>query len=381
MEPVYLVLENGMAFAGHPIGAWKGTDSGLETVGELVFTTGMTGYLETLTDPSYAGQIILQTFPMIGNYGLIPEDFEGACHAKGYVVRELCDAPSNFRSEGTLDSFLKEQGIPGICGVDTRALTRLIREQGVMNACLCRSVPEDLRPVKAYAVQHVVSQVSTPTPQVFEPWNTENVSPCPTSATPNNLSFNISHSTLFNVVLLDYGAKRNIIRSLQKRGCRVTLLPHDTTAEEILAMAPDGLMLSNGPGDPAENVFEVTELRKLVGKLPIFGICLGHQLCALAMGGRTYKLKYGHRGANQPVTDGVRTWITIQNHGYAVETASMQGIARLSFRNANDQSCEGLDYPGKRCFTVQFHPEACAGPHDTEFLFDRFLQMMRGEED
>jgi carbamoyl-phosphate synthase small subunit len=169
MDIVYLVLENGMAFAGHPIGAWKGTDPGLETVGELVFTTGMTGYLETLTDPSYAGQIILQTFPMIGNYGLIPEDFEGACHAKGYVVRELCDAPSNFRNEGTLDTFLKEQGIPGICGVDTRALTRLIREQGVMNACLCRAVPEDLSPVKAYAVQHVVSRVSTPTVQVFEP--------------------------------------------------------------------------------------------------------------------------------------------------------------------------------------------------------------------
>ena len=161
----------------------------------------------------------------------------------------------------------------------------------------------------------------------------------------------------------------------------MTLLPHDTAAEEILAMAPDGLMLSNGPGDPAENVFEVQQLRKLVGKLPIFGICLGHQLCALAMGGRTYKLKYGHRGANQPVTDGARTWITTQNHGYAVETESMQGIAHLSFRNANDGSCEGLDYPGKRCFTVQFHPEACAGPHDTEFLFDRFLRMMRGEED
>ena len=335
MDIVYLVLENGMAFAGHPIGAWKGIDPGIETVGELVFTTGMTGYLETLTDPSYAGQIILQTFPMIGNYGLIPEDFEGACHAKGYVVRELCDAPSNFRSEGTLDTFLKEQGIPGICGVDTRALTRLIREQGVMNACLCRSVPEDLKPVKAYAVQHVVSRVSTPTVQVFEPWNAENGSPC--STCPSD------HSTFYNVALLDYGAKRNIIRSLQKRGCRVTLLPHDTTAEEILAMAPDGLMLSNGPGDPAENVFEVEQLRKLVGKLPIFGICLGHQLCALAMGGKTYKLKYGHRGANQPVTDGV--------------------------------------YPGKRCFTVQFHPEACAGPHDTEFLFDRFLRMMRGEEE
>ena len=364
METVYLVLENGMAFAGHPIGAWKGSDSGFETVGELVFTTGMTGYLETLTDPSYAGQIILQTFPMIGNYGLIPEDFEGACHAKGYVVRELCDAPSNFRSEGTLDSFLKEQGIPGICGVDTRALTRLIREQGVMNACLCRTVPEDLGPVKDYGVRNVVSKVSTPTAEVFEPRNTGDGSLC-----------------AFHVALLDYGAKRNIIRSLQKRGCRVTLLPHDTAAEEILAMAPDGLMLSNGPGDPAENVFEVEQLRKLVGKLPIFGICLGHQLCALAMGGRTYKLKYGHRGANQPVTDGARTWITTQNHGYAVETESMQGIAHLSFRNANDGSCEGLDYPGNRCFTVQFHPEACAGPHDTEFLFDRFLRMMRGEED
>jgi len=368
MKKAYLVLNNGRVFEGTRIGA-EG-----DGLGELVFTTGMTGYLETLTDPSYAGQIILQTFPLIGNYGLIPEDFEGACHAKGYVVRELCDAPSNFRSRGTLDTFLKEQGIPGICGVDTRALTRLIREQGVMNACLCRTVPEDLKPVKAYAVQHVVAQVSTPAAQVFEPWNTGDGSPC---------SENTENRPLcsYNVALLDYGAKRNIIRSLQKRGCRVTLLPHDTTAEEILAMAPDGLMLSNGPGDPAENVFEVEQLRKLVGKLPIFGICLGHQLCALAMGGKTYKLKYGHRGANQPVTDGVRTWITTQNHGYAVETESMQGIAHLSFRNANDGSCEGLDYPGKRCFTVQFHPEACAGPHDTEFLFDRFLRMMRGEED
>ena len=193
METVYLVLENGMAFAGHPIGAWKGIDPGLETVGELVFTTGMTGYLETLTDPSYAGQIILQTFPLIGNYGLIPEDFEGACHAKGYVVRELCDAPSNFRSRGTLDTFLKEQGIPGICGVDTRALTRLIREQGVMNACLCRTVPENLSPVKAYAVQHVVAQVSTPAAQVFEAntgdgslcfRNTENRPPCSMAQRP-----------------------------------------------------------------------------------------------------------------------------------------------------------------------------------------------------
>ncbi len=351
-----------MAFTGHPIGAWE--DSGEETaaLGELVFTTGMTGYLETLTDPSYAGQIILQTFPMIGNYGLIPQDFEGECFAGGYVVRELCDAPSNFRSEGKLDSFLKARGIPGICGVDTRAVTRIIREEGVMNACLCRAIPTDLSPLVDYRVEKVVPLVSTREKQVF----------AADGAFPE--------AAQHRVVLIDYGAKRNIIRSLTARGCSVTLVPHDTPAEEILAMKPDGVMLSNGPGDPAENVYEVEQIRRLVGRLPLFGICLGHQLCALAMGGSTYKLKYGHRGANQPVTDGTRTWITTQNHGYAVQSESMQGIARLSFRNANDQSCEGLDYPGKQCFTVQFHPEACAGPRDTGFLFDRFLAMMRGKE-
>ena len=359
MENVYLVLENGMAFPGHPIGAWKAEKTVLESVGELVFTTGMTGYLETLTDPSYAGQIIMQTFPMIGNYGLIPSDFEGDCYARGYVVRELCGDPSNFRSEGPLDQFLKEKGIAGICGVDTRAITRIIREQGVMNACLCREVPEDLNPVRRYQVEKAVSEVSTRRREDYVPMLSEN--------------------ELLHVVLIDYGAKRNIIRCLNNRGCRVTVVPHSTKAEEILALRPNGIMLSNGPGDPAENVFEVEQIRKLVGKLPIFGICLGHQLCALAMGGKTYKLKYGHRGANQPVSDGKRTWITTQNHGYAVDTESMLGIAELSFRNANDESCEGLMYPGKKCFTVQFHPEACAGPRDTEFLFDRFLDMMREE--
>ena len=373
MNTVYLVLENGMAFTGHPIGAWKGSGD-FEAVGELVFTTGMTGYLETLTDPSYAGQIIMQTFPLIGNYGLIPGDFEGKCHARAYVVRELCDSPSNFRSEGTLDSFLKQQGIPGICGVDTRALTRLIREHGVMNACLCREVPRELDPVRNYTVKNAVSEVSTREKQIFEAGAEDSAGG--TTRKPDSVA-----DRPLEVALLDYGAKRNIIRSLQQRGCRVTLLPHDTGAEEILAMRPDGLMLSNGPGDPAENLFEIAQLRKLIGRLPVFGICLGHQLCALAMGGKTYKLHYGHRGANQPVTDGVRTWITTQNHGYAVETESMQGIARLSFQNANDRSCEGLDYPGMRCFTVQFHPEACAGPRDTAFLFDRFVRMMRGEEE
>ena len=372
----YLVLENGMVFEGRAIGCWPDSDAEA-AVGELVFTTGMTGYLETLTDPSYAGQIIMQTFPMIGNYGVISQDFEGKSFAKGYVVHELIDTPSNFRSEGKLDAFLKEQGIPGICGVDTRALTRLIRENGVMNACLYQSsefkvqsanmpgLPERIR---EYQVKNVVAEVSTKEVLEFGP------------GSPTSAACSCAEGETLHVVLIDYGAKRNIIRCLVKRGCRVTVVPHDTPAEEILALKPDGVMLSNGPGDPAENEFEVQQIAKLVGKLPVFGICLGHQLTALAMGGKTYKLKYGHRGANQPVTDGKRTWITTQNHGYAVESESMKGTAQLSFRNANDQSCEGLEYPGKRCFTVQFHPEACAGPHDTEFLFDRFLRMMRGEE-
>ena len=372
----YLVLENGMVFEGRAIGCWPDSDAEA-AVGELVFTTGMTGYLETLTDPSYAGQIIMQTFPMIGNYGVISQDFEGKSFAKGYVVHELIDTPSNFRSEGKLDAFLKEQGIPGICGVDTRALTRLIRENGVMNACLYQSsefkvqssnmpgLPERIR---EYQVKNAVAEVSTKEMLEFGP------------GSPTSAACSCAEGETLHVVLIDYGAKRNIIRCLVKRGCRVTVVPHDTTAEEILALKPDGVMLSNGPGDPAENEFEVQQIAKLVGKLPVFGICLGHQLTALAMGGKTYKLKYGHRGANQPVTDGKRTWITTQNHGYAVESESMKGTAQLSFRNANDQSCEGLEYPGKRCFTVQFHPEACAGPHDTEFLFDRFLRMMRGEE-
>ena len=372
----YLVLENGMVFEGRAIGCWPDSDAEA-AVGELVFTTGMTGYLETLTDPSYAGQIIMQTFPMIGNYGVISQDFEGKSFAKGYVVHELIDTPSNFRSEGKLDAFLKEQGIPGICGVDTRALTRLIRENGVMNACLYQSsefkvqssnISGLLERIREYQVKNVVAEVSTKEVLEFGP------------GSPTSAACSCAEGETLHVVLIDYGAKRNIIRCLVKRGCRVTVVPHDTTAEEILALKPDGVMLSNGPGDPAENEFEVQQIAKLVGKLPVFGICLGHQLTALAMGGKTYKLKYGHRGANQPVTDGKRTWITTQNHGYAVESESMKGTAQLSFRNANDQSCEGLEYPGKRCFTVQFHPEACAGPHDTEFLFDRFLRMMRGEE-
>ena len=355
MEKAYLVLNNGRVFEGRRIGA-EG-----DGLGELVFTTGMTGYLETLTDPSYAGQIILQTFPLIGNYGVIPADFEGPCLARGYVVRELCETPSNFRSEYPLDRFLKERHIPGICGVDTRALTRIIREEGVMNALICSEPPADLTAIKSYAVRDGVKTASCKAPQSFPAEGEEK----------------------FHVALLDYGAKHHIVESLQERGCRVTVLPHDTGAEAVLALRPDGLMLSNGPGDPKENSLEIQELQKLIGKLPVFGICLGHQLAALALGGETVKLKYGHRGANQPVKDRKtgRCFITSQNHGYAVLAESVADIAELRYVNANDFSCEGLDYPGHRCFTVQFHPEASAGPHDTGFLFDRFVRMMGGEED
>ena len=353
MKKAYLVLNNGRVFEGTRIGA---DGDGL---GELVFTTGMTGYLETLTDPSYAGQIILQTFPLIGNYGVIPEDFEGPCLAKGYVVRELCETPSNFRSEYALDAFLKEHHIPGICAVDTRALTRIIREEGVMNALICDEVPGDLSVIQNYAVLGGVAQASCKEAHVFPAAGGEK----------------------YHVALLDYGAKHHIVESLQERGCRVTVLPHDTAAEDVLALKPDGLMLSNGPGDPMENVFEIEQLKKLIGRLPVFGICLGHQLAALALGGETVKLKYGHRGANQPVKDlkTGRCFITSQNHGYAVVAESVKDIAELRYINANDFSCEGLDYPGARCFTVQFHPEASAGPHDTGFLFDRFVDLMGGE--
>ena len=351
MKKGYLVLQDGRVFEGVRFGA------NADTIGELVFTTGMCGYIETLTDPSYAGQIVMQTYPLIGNYGIIREDFEGNCCVKGYVVREYCDAPSNFRTDCDLDTYLKEQNVPGLYGVDTRELTRIIREHGVMNATICDEVPADLKPVETYAVVGVVEAVTCKEPTVHPAVGEE----------------------MFKVSLLDYGAKNNIIRELQKRGCTVTVLPATTSAEDILTSDPDGVMLSNGPGDPAENVYQIEQIKKLLGKVPMFGICLGHQLTALAAGGKTYKLKYGHRGVNQPVRDmnGVRTYITSQNHGYAVDSDSIR-TGRLSFANANDGTCEGIDYPGLKAFTVQFHPEACTGPKDTSFLFDRFVELMKG---
>ena len=330
MKKGYLILQDGQVFEGVRFGAET------DTVGELVFTTGMCGYVETLTDPSYAGQIVMQTYPLIGNYGIIREDFEGACCVKGYVVREYCDTPSNFRTDCDLDTYLKEQGVPGLCGVDTRELTRIIREHGVMNAAICDEIPADLTPIKTYAITGVVEAVSCKEPDRY-------------------------------------------VRELQKRGCTVTVLPATTSAEEILAADPDGVMLSNGPGDPAENTYQIEQIRKLLGKVPMFGICLGHQLTALAAGGSTYKLKYGHRGVNQPVRDlnGVRTYITSQNHGYAVDGDTVK-LGKVRFVNANDGTCEGIDYPELKAFTVQFHPEACTGPKDTSFLFDQFVELMKG---
>ncbi len=351
MKKAYLVLADGSVFPGESIGA------DADSIGELVFTTGVCGYLETLTDPSYAGQIVMQTFPQIGNYGLISSDFEGKTAVRGYVVHEMCDHPSNFRCEGLLQDWLIAQGIPAIAGVDTRAITRHLRDHGVMNAKICREVPSDLKEIREYAVCGAVDQVTRKEKTVFPPEGEKR----------------------FSVVLIDYGMKRNILGKLTKRGCQVTAVPAGTSAEEILALRPDGIMLSNGPGDPAENTFCIEQIRKLLGKVPLFGICLGHQLTALALGGKTEKMKFGHHGGNQPVRDlkTGRTWITSQNHGYAVLADSIpQG--ELRFVNANDGTCEGMYYPALKAFTTQFHPEACAGPTDTGFLFEQFCDMMGG---
>ena len=357
----YLLLANGMVFAGQSVGA-EGV-----TVGEVVFATGMVGFQETLTDPSYYGQIITQTYPLIGNYGMNKDDMESdKIWAKGYIVREACKTPSNWRCEETLDSFLKKNNTIGIEGIDTRHLTRIIRESGVMNGAILTTFdPADpankaetdklLEEIRAYAVTDAVKSVTCAEPEVY----------------------NEKGET--HIVLMHYGCKRNIIRCLVKRGCKVTVMPAFATAEEVAALDPDGIMLSNGPGDPTDNVDQIAQIAKLFGRIPMFGICLGHQLMALAQGGSTVKLKYGHRGVNQPARDvcGTRTFLTSQNHGYAVVPESVKtGVIR--YVNANDGTCEGVDYPDLQAFSVQFHPEACSGPHDTAFLFDRFCDLMGG---
>ena len=331
----YLILENGTVFEGKSFGAEK------ETMGELVFTTAMTGYLETLTDPSYYGQVVIQTFPLIGNYGVIPSDFESKVPSlRGYIVREWCQAPSNFRCEGDLDTFLKESDIPGIYGLDTRALTRIVREYGVLNCKIAYSgevTEEELAEIKAYKIEQAVESTTISEKEEFKAENGD-----------------------LNVVLMDFGAKHNIGRELVKRGCNVTVVPAHTTAEQIKAMNPDGIMLSNGPGDPSDNTAIIAELKKLC----------------------EYKLKYGHRGANQPAkeVETGRVYITSQNHGYAVVSDSMPENAVESFVNGNDDTCEGVKYTNMPSFSVQFHPEACGGPHDTAFLFDRFIDLMKNNK-
>lgn len=342
---VYLTLENGRQFTGYAFGAQK------EVVGELVFTTGMTGYIETLTDPSYYGQIVTQTFPLIGNYGMIEADTESKKPwVTAYIVREKCDEPSNFRCGGTIDDYLKKQGIPGIYGIDTRELTKIVREAGVMNAAITKKPLKDLDEVRAYTIKDAVKSVTCDEIEYL--------------GDPNGIK----------VAVWDFGAKRNIMRELAKRGCYCMKVPSYYTAEQILALEPQGLMLTNGPGDPSENTEVIANIKKLAGKLPIFGICLGHQLFALAMGGRTKKMKYGHRGSNQPVKnlDTGRVYISSQNHGYEVISSSVEG-GKLSFVNANDGTCEGFEYPELNAYTVQFHPEACGGPMDASFLFDKFI--------
>jgi len=345
MKKAYLVLENEMVFEGYRIGSEK------DSVGELVFNTGVVGYIEMLTDASYYGQIVMQTFPLAGNYGMIEEDMGSKPALFGYVVRELCEEPSNFRTDYTLDKFLKDNDIPGICGVDTRALTRIIRENGVMNAKICSEVPTDFTEIKNFKIVNAVSAVS----------NTEKT---------------VEGEGKTKVALINYGEKTALVNELTNRGCEVTVYPHNTKAEDIQGY--DGVVLSGGPGDPSEHTFEIEQIAKLCGKLPIFAVGLGHQLLALAAGGKTGKLKYGHRGGNQPVKDlvGTRTYITGQNHGYVVESVPN---AKVIYENANDGTCEGLEYEDIKAFSVQFNPETANGPHDTGFLFDRFIKTMGGE--
>lgn len=359
-KKAYLMLADGQIFEGRSFGA-KGT-----VIGEVVFTTGLTGYQETLTDPSYYGQIVTQTFPLIGNYGVNHEDNESArSYVSGYIVREWCNTPSNFRMEGNVNDFLIEHNIIGIHNIDTRRLTRIIREVGVMNGVITTEdvyAKKDvlLAQIKDYEIKDAVKNVTN--------------------------SETITYSGVdpkYKVALFDFGYKRNIRQELVNRGCEVVVVPADTKADAIKAMNPDGIMFSNGPGDPSENV-EIIENIKEIEKLgiPIFGICLGHQLMALANGGRTEKLKYGHRGANQPVIDleSGLTYVTSQNHGYAVVGESIDPeIGHVSHINANDKTCEGIRYNKINAFTVQFHPEAHGGPLDTAYLFDEFIKSMDKE--
>lgn len=386
----FLILEDGTVFEGTHIGADK------EIISEIVFNTSMAGYLEVLTDPSYAGQAVCMTYPLIGNYGICREDMESRkLWPDGFIVRELSRIPSNFRSNATIQEFLEEYGIPGIAGIDTRALTKILREKGTMNGMITTKEPTDMEELKvrlkAYSVGDVVEIVTCEHKYSLK-GVTDLSENGPISGSAKYTGEKEKRPSLVRklngkgkkVALLDLGAKENIARNLVQRGCDVTVYPAGTTADEIFADHPDGIMLSNGPGDPKSCTQIIKNIKDLYdGDIPIFAICLGHQLMALATGADTYKMKYGHRGGNHPVKDlsTGRVYISSQNHGYVVDMDKLDPkIATPAFVNVNDGTCEGLSYTGKNIFTVQFHPEACPGPQDSGYLFDRFIEMMEVEK-
>jgi carbamoyl-phosphate synthase small subunit len=371
-RPAKLALANGKVFNGKAFGA----DG--EVHGEVVFNTSMTGYQEILTDPSYTGQIVTMTYPLIGNYGINSEDVESkGLFLKGFIVKELCEFPSNYRSTESLDSYLKRNRVVGLQGIDTRSLVRQIRTQGAMKGLLSTVDLDDASLLNK--VQQAPGLVGRDLVQEVMP--------------KDNCSWEISLSELGrpadfvsgagrangpHVVAIDYGMKWNIPRYLRDVGCRVTIVPGTATAKEILALNPDGVFLSNGPGDPEPLTYAIETIRGLLGKKPIFGICLGLQLLGLAFGGKTYKLRFGHRGANQPVLNRRtgKVEITSQNHGFAVDSASLPDDVEVTHINLNDQTAEGIRHKKFPAFGVQYHPEAAAGPHDSHYLFSEFLQMM-----
>lgn len=354
-EKAYLVLEDGTWFEGYSFGAKK------SKLGEIVFNTGMTGYQEILSDPSYCEQIITMTYPLIGNYGINLDDFEALePHIAGMVVREISPLASNWRQTTTLHELLEEKGIPGIYGIDTRKLTRIIRSSGTMRARIIAGVTELDRTTEFDLLQST-------------PLSTNQVSKVSTKTAYHCPGVNK------RVVLMDFGTKTNIVRELTQRHCDVRVVPHDTTAQEILALQPDGVLLSNGPGDPKDVQTAIDAVRELLGKVPLFGICLGHQLFALACGADTEKMKFGHRGSNHPVKEleTGKVMITSQNHGYAVKPESLSATRlQITHVAVNDQTVEGLKHLDYPAFSVQYHPEAAPGPQDNAYLFERFMEMM-----
>lgn len=388
----FLILEDGTVFEGTHIGADK------EVISEIVFNTSMAGYLEVLTDPSYAGQAVCMTYPLIGNYGICKDDMESRKPwPDGFIVREVSRNYSNFRADYSLLQFLEENGVPGIARIDTRALTKILREKGTMNGMITTNenyvLDEILPKLKVYTTGKVVEKVTCDEKYIVKGSESmEDNGAISGSARFDATAFESGIREMKpslvkelngkgkKVALLDLGTKENIAYSLKIRGCDVTVYPANTPASEIIADAPDGIMLSNGPGDPKECTSIIEEIKKLYATdIPIFAICLGHQLMALATGADTYKMKYGHRGGNHPVKDLAtgRVYISSQNHGYVVDTDKLDPkIATPAFINVNDGTNEGLAYTGKNIFTVQFHPEACCGPQDSGYLFDRFIKMM-----